>query len=196
MDAAGDALDLEAPVEQGAICRYPTVRDPYESRTVEVRESRVPGAGEGLFAVRDVGVGESVAYFAGVRVPATETSARSDYSILLGDGETALDVPPHLRSTQEYCASLGHKVCHSFSPNAAYSHAAHPLFGRIRSISAVRPIAAGDEVTCDYKYNWERAPDWYKEALERFLLEEKGISPDKVKEWARTRTADNLGKDA
>ena len=60
------------------------MRDPYESRTVEVRESRIPGAGEGLFAVRDIGVGESVAYFAGVRVPATETSARSDYSILLG----------------------------------------------------------------------------------------------------------------
>ena len=33
---------------------------------------------------------------------------------------------------KEYCASLGHKVCHSFSPNAVYSHAAHPLFGRIR----------------------------------------------------------------
>lgn len=33
---------------------------------------------------------------------------------------------------KEYCASLGHKVCHSFSPNAAYSHAVHPLFGRIR----------------------------------------------------------------
>ena len=33
---------------------------------------------------------------------------------------------------KEYCASLGHKVCHSFSPNAAYSHALHPLFGRIR----------------------------------------------------------------
>ena len=37
----------------------------------------------------------------------------------------------------------------------------------------------------------------YKEALERFLLilEEKGISPDKVKEWARTKTADYLGKE-
>ena len=64
--------------------RYQTMRDPYESRTVEVRESRVPGAGEGLFAVRDIGVGENVAYFAGVRLSATETSPRSDFSILLG----------------------------------------------------------------------------------------------------------------
>ena len=64
--------------------RYPTMRDPYESRTVEVRESRVPGAGEGLFAIRDIGVGENVAYFAGVRLSATETSPRSDFSILLG----------------------------------------------------------------------------------------------------------------
>ena len=60
------------------------MRDPYESRTVEVRESRVPGAGEGLFAIRDIGVGENVAYFAGVRLSATETSPRSDFSILLG----------------------------------------------------------------------------------------------------------------
>ena len=64
--------------------RYPTTRDPYESRTAEVRESRIAGAGEGLFAVRDIGAGETVAYFAGVRLPATETSSRSDYSILMG----------------------------------------------------------------------------------------------------------------
>ena len=64
--------------------RYPTTRDPYESRTAEVRASRIAGAGEGLFAVRDIGAGETVAYFAGVRLPATETSSRSDYSILMG----------------------------------------------------------------------------------------------------------------
>ena len=45
------------------------------------------------------------------------------------------------------------------------------------------------------KYNWERAPDWYKEALERFLIYEKGISPDKIEEWARSRSADYVGKD-
>ena len=91
-----------------------------------MRESRIAGAGEGLFAVRDIGAGETVAYFAGVRLPATETSSRSDYSILMGkydinkddleftiyliyipfpyvdDGETALDVPTHLRSTQVF----------------------------------------------------------------------------------------------
>ena len=72
--------------------RYTTMRDPYESRTVEVRESRIPGAGEGLFAARDIAVGECVAYFAGVRLPATETCARSEYSILLGKQNFPLDV--------------------------------------------------------------------------------------------------------
>ena len=46
-----------------------------------------------------------------------------------------------------------------------------------------------------FQYNWQRAPNWYKEALERFLVEEKGISPDKVKEWARTKTAGHVGQD-
>jgi hypothetical protein len=49
------------------------------------------------------------------------------------------------------------------------------------------PIMAGEEITCDYKYSWDRAPDWYKECLERYLTVEKGIAKEKVREWTRSR---------
>ena len=58
-----------AGVSQGAR-QHPATRDPYEARTVEVRESRVPGAGQGLFMRRPVAPGTVVAYFAGVVVSA------------------------------------------------------------------------------------------------------------------------------
>ena len=60
---------LCAGVTQGAR-QHPATRDPYEARTVEVRESRVPGAGQGLFMQRPVAAGTVVAYFAGVVVSA------------------------------------------------------------------------------------------------------------------------------
>ena len=44
----------------------PLVRDPYESRTVEVRPSQVGGGGEGLFLRRNVTKGEIVAFYNGV----------------------------------------------------------------------------------------------------------------------------------
>jgi hypothetical protein len=36
------------------------VRDPYEKKTVELQESLIPGAGHGIFAVRDIANGQVV----------------------------------------------------------------------------------------------------------------------------------------
>ena len=47
----------------------PLIPDPYESRTCEVRSSRVEGGGDGLFTVRDIRKGEIVAFYNGVRLP-------------------------------------------------------------------------------------------------------------------------------
>ena len=38
-------------------------RDPYEKKTVELQESEIPGAGQGLFAIRDIPLGEVIAIF-------------------------------------------------------------------------------------------------------------------------------------
>ena len=55
-------------------------RDPYESKVVEVRQSLIPGAGQGLFMRRGVEGGVVVAYFAGVVVEGARC-ADSQYSI-------------------------------------------------------------------------------------------------------------------
>lgn len=81
-------------------------RDPYESKVVEVRQSLIPGAGQGLFMRRGVEGGVVVAYFAGVVVEGARC-ADSQYSIswLAGAG---LDIPPDMR--ESYCSTLAHKV--------------------------------------------------------------------------------------
>ena len=46
----------------------PMLEDPYERRTVEVRSSRVVGAGEGLFALRRLEPNTVIAFYNGQRV--------------------------------------------------------------------------------------------------------------------------------
>lgn len=43
----------------------PLLPDPFEENTVRVKPSQIPGAGEGLFATRDIGDGELVAFYSG-----------------------------------------------------------------------------------------------------------------------------------
>eukprot|EP01045_Picozoa_sp_COSAG04_P005415 COSAG04_NODE_251_length_18828_cov_18.990923_13_plen_367_part_00 len=50
------------------ISRQPMLADPFESLRVEARASRLPNAGEGLFARRALAEGEVAAFYAGVRL--------------------------------------------------------------------------------------------------------------------------------
>ena len=43
----------------------PTVMDPFENNTVEVRQSHIPGSKEGLFTTRAVARGELVSFYSG-----------------------------------------------------------------------------------------------------------------------------------
>jgi hypothetical protein len=74
-----------------SICDHPDLRDPFESEWVEVKESRIPGAGEGLFCREDRSISEGrvVAYFNGA---VRDESQRSEYSIALDDRKV-LDIP-------------------------------------------------------------------------------------------------------
>ena len=48
--------------------KTPTARDLFEARNLEVRPSTIEGAGDGVFAVRDlINVGDVLGYFNGVR---------------------------------------------------------------------------------------------------------------------------------
>ena len=78
--------------------------------------------------------GQLVAFFHGVPL---ENEIGSDYSIRCYD--SMMDIPEKCRNTENYCATLGHKVCHSFEPNANYSYAFHPRFGGIiRCVKAIK----------------------------------------------------------
>ena len=126
----------------------------------------IPGAGEGLFVKQDVDQLKIVAFFAGVEVSGCHDSS-SEYSISWLHG-SVLDIPESLRDN--YRCTLGHKVCHSFKPNCEYSWSFHPRFGRIRSIRSLRNLKKGEEILTDYKYNYSKAPEWYKNDLKQFLI--------------------------
>jgi len=65
----------------------------------------------------------------------------------------------------KYRATLGHKVNHSFRPNADFCCAKHPRFGRIRCLQAVETIGKGQEILANYGYNPDSpfTPGWFKE---------------------------------
>ncbi len=50
------------------ISRFPMLRDPYEDERVEVAQSKLPQAGEGLFAKKDLKAGELAALYNGIRL--------------------------------------------------------------------------------------------------------------------------------
>ena len=107
--------------------------DPYEEARVEVRPSSLATAGQGVFLRRDVGPGTVVAFYNGVRLAHTaDTEGWEDcsYRIFMRrrsgedcsddedeDDVDVLDIPPELRTVDRYCATLAHKINHSFRPN-------------------------------------------------------------------------------
>ena len=86
-----------------------------EAVQVECRESNVNGAGEGLFAKKDLPAGTIVAFYNGIRLPfklggPKEEWESSGYKIFVNadfaSGER-MDIPQDMVSLQTYCATLG-----------------------------------------------------------------------------------------
>lgn len=118
----------------------PMLRDPYEVKTVTVKSSSLPKAGDGVFVTTDVDKDTVVSYFNGVRVSKNDVFSwnpfrkTSVYLVELGDengNDMFLDIPEKFSDWKKYQASSGHKVNHSKNPNAAYTECQHPRFGKI-----------------------------------------------------------------
>lgn len=150
------------------ISRNPTLRDPYESLMVYVKESTVRGAGEGLFAKIDVEADIVVSFYNGVRITHKYCDSRpwdlNRNTISLNE-EFVIDVPPRENNLSIYCASLGHKANHRDPPenNAVYDLFDHPRFGDIKCIRTIKPISRNEEIFVDYGYKKGTGPNWYRE---------------------------------
>ena len=85
------ALDFSEPRPRCPLFRHwpstlsdvtcpPFQEDPYEKGRVEVRGSEIGGAGDGLFATRDLAAGETVAFYNGIRVSPGQTPPFKTFS--------------------------------------------------------------------------------------------------------------------
>ncbi|XP_036170548.1 histone-lysine N-methyltransferase SETD7 isoform X1 [Myotis myotis] len=152
--------------------------DPYESERVYVAESLISSAGEGLFSKVAVGPNTVMSFYNGVRITHQEVDSR-DWALngntLSLDEETVIDVPEPYNHVSKYCASLGHKANHSFTPNCIYDMFVHPRFGPIKCIRTLRAVEADEELTVAYGYDHSppgksgpEAPEWYQVELKAF----------------------------
>ena len=158
------------------------VMDPYERKSVYVKESSNPSAKEGLFAKRKFVQGDIVSYYGGLKLfvkdknfdnmTSGEITEACACHLSLGIYAPAswgfprkllLDVPEKYRSLVEYRTTLGHKANHSFKNNAEYTAVDHPVLGGIACLVATTEIDVDEEVFAHYRYgNIDRVPvQWY-----------------------------------
>ncbi|XP_071975535.1 histone-lysine N-methyltransferase SETD7 [Engystomops pustulosus] len=162
------------------ISTSPLLPDPYELDRVYVAVSMISNAGEGLYTKVSVEPRTVMSFYNGVRITHQEVDSR-DWSqngnTISLDDETVIDVPDPYYMTNKYCASLGHKANHSFSPNCMYDTFVHPRFGPIKCIRTIRAVEKDEELTVAYGYdhnsagmNGPEAPEWYQQQLKEFEL--------------------------
>ncbi len=172
---------------KGVHCRW-DVPDCYESATVECRSSSVCGAGDGLFALRELPEGRVVSFYNGVCVRPGESYSTDnlDYQIYVDwtdtDRSAFMDVPRACADVSSYRASLAHKANHSFRPNCCYVAVDHPRFGRIPALKTLRLVSRDEELFAHYKYDMALAPEWYQRAWERQQREDGYGDEDEVGE--------------
>ena len=147
--------------------------DPLESQNVYVGKSPIPGAGQGLFAKRDINQFETVAFYNGFRLQNRldfeEYSKLCHFKSSFADCHVysvstifseVLALPPWYSSLGVYNATLGHKINHHPTQfNVDFGGEEHPRFGNIGFIHAIKTIKKGQEILIDYSYP-ETA--WYK----------------------------------
>ena len=106
------------------LSKNPLLRDPYESKFVDIKTSKIPGIskiyGEGVFLKKNVISGTVVSYFNGVKLEKKNAFSWNPFkekSVFLIDfeddegKEIFLDIPEEFVKSSKYNATSGHKVC-------------------------------------------------------------------------------------
>jgi len=155
----------------------PTLKDPYETNTIKVRSSKVPGASEGIFARSDVLKNTVLAFYNGIKLPfdyiEEDTWEANAYKIFdpSNQPDGALDILEKHQSTAGYSASLAHKTNHSFDSNSQFLLYDHPRWGLVPCIASTRDIVACEEIFVRYGYELDNCPDWYAEEWNKGCFE-------------------------
>ena len=145
----------------------PLAPDPYESKFVNVCSSGILGAEEGLFAKVDISV-NTTAFYNGARVESKDVHVNNwetnNYRIFdptdnpdgaleipvwaqVGLGMIMLSIFVYVQSSTAYCATLAHKINHSFLLNTQFVVFDHPKFGLVPCMVAIADIQQGEEVS-------------------------------------------------
>ena len=203
---------------QTVISQFPLLPDLWEAQLVEVKNSTVgTDAGQGLYLKRSVSAGQIVALFNGIRCRSSRNNSNDkspdqsyDYRIRL-NGDMDIDIPPVFTQLDQYCATLGHKANHSFTPNARcqsflirsieflqanvhqyrWVRFQHPRFGLIVAIKAIKDMAEGSEVLVNYGMGMADAPIWYKMLWVKHLREDRHFSDKDIMDWCGRQYAMN-----
>ena len=152
----------------------PTLADPYESVTVEVKQSNVEGAHDGIFARKNTGKNVILAFYNGIKLIPNIASPNLDWAAdsykIFDPSKTpngTIDIMEKYRDINNYYATLAHKTNHSFVPNCEFLVFDHPRWGVIPCIVSIHTIAAGEEIFVRYGYDLDYCPDWYLDAWEK-----------------------------
>jgi len=178
------------------ICTDMTLKDPYESKTIEIKRSNIPGAAEGIFVIKDVEPNTVLGFYNGSRANPQEfdptTWETNNYKIFDPSNIPAgtIDIPVWAQATKSYCCTLAHKCNHSFLPNSEFVVYDHPKFGVIPCIITIADIFKGEEVFVGYGYDLEDSPDWYQQAWKDSIFALEGVS---YKDWMECNVKRPLG---
>ena len=110
------------------------LEDAYEQVTVLCKESKIEGAGDGLFAKRDLPAETVIAYYNGLHINPEDDYSPSSYNYQIyvdwtnTEGSPYVDIPSECVDFSNYSASLAHKANHSFTPNCRFVSVHHPRY--------------------------------------------------------------------
>jgi len=147
-----------SPSNRLRILVNPLQREPFEQQQVEVCQSKMENAGEGVFALRSLPSGSLACFYHGIYIKVEEESPSEcpDYQIFTdwqrAPSSPSLDILPKHWSIDNYRASLGHKVNHSFEANCRYIQFWHPVFAHTcLAVVTMRNVLRGEELTTNYR---------------------------------------------
>lgn len=119
---------------------------------VAVAPSLIPGAGEGLFARRAFSAGQVLGHYRGKRLSLAQAMKLEDRDYLMG----GFGVNAHVDAREAY-AMPGRYVNDNFDASKLNAEFRKNKASRSAALTAIKPIAAGEEIYAAYGSSYWRA---------------------------------------